>query len=80
MALFARQAPVLGSARIEPHDVVGNDEHVIAIDTGTAQDPAGGTVVWKWANVFHVLDGPVAEAWGFSGDPSQIDALIDGLL
>jgi ketosteroid isomerase-like protein len=80
LALFARQAPVLGSARIEPHDVVGNDEHVIAVGTGIAQDPAGGTVEWRWANVFHVRDEQVIEAWGLSEDPSEIDALIDKLV
>lgn len=77
MELFGRQAQVMQNARIEPHDVVGNDEHVIAIGTATAEDPDGGNVEWRWANVFHVVDGKLKEAWGLSEDPSAIDALID---
>jgi ketosteroid isomerase-like protein len=79
MDLFRRQDKVLANARIEPHDIVGNDQHVIAIGTATAQDPDGGSVEWRWANVFHIENGKLKEAWGLSEDPSAIDALIDKL-
>ncbi len=79
MDLFRRQDKVLANARIEPHDIVGNDQHVIAIGTASAQDPDGGSVDWRWANVFHVENGKLKEAWGLSEDPSAINALIDKL-
>jgi ketosteroid isomerase-like protein len=79
MDMFSRQGKLLANARIEPHDIVGNDQHVIAIGTATAQDPDGGSVDWRWANVFHVENGKLREAWGLSEDPSAIDALIDKL-
>ena len=70
----------MANSKIETHDIVGNDRHVIAIGTATAQDPAGGSVEWRWANVFHVRDGKITEVWGLSEDPSEIDALIDKLV
>ncbi|HZA26478.1 MAG TPA: nuclear transport factor 2 family protein [Actinomycetota bacterium] len=78
--VFERQAAVMANSKIETHDIVGNDRHVIAIGTATAQDPAGGSVEWRWANVFHVRDGKITEVWGLSEDPSEIDALIDKLV
>jgi ketosteroid isomerase-like protein len=78
--VFARQDKVLGDAQIDLHDVVGNDEHVIAIGSGTARDPDGGTAEWKWANVFQIKDGKIAEVWGLSEDPTAIDRLIDKLV
>jgi uncharacterized protein len=77
--VFERQAKVFDTSKIEPHDMVGNDRHVIAIGSATAQDPDGGNVAWRWANVFHVQDGKITEVWGLSEDPSAIDALIDKL-
>jgi ketosteroid isomerase-like protein len=77
--VFERQAKVLENSKIDTHDVIGNDRHVIAIGAATAQDPAGGSVDWRWANVFHVQDGKITEVWGLSEDPSAIDALIDKL-
>ncbi len=40
-------------------------------------DPDGGTVEWKWANVFHVKDGVTSEVWGLADDSSAFDALVD---
>lgn len=75
--VFGRQSSLMANSQIDTHDVVGNDEHVIAIGTATAQDPDGGSVDWRWGNVFHVQDGKITEVWGLSEDPSEIDALID---
>jgi hypothetical protein len=78
--VFARQENVFANSKIDTHDIVGNDQHVIAIGSGTAQDPDGGSAEWKWANVFHVQDGKITEVWGLSEDPTAIDALIDKLV
>lgn len=77
--VFARQGKMLADSKIDLHDIVGNDEHVIAIGSGTAQDPDGGSAEWKWGNVFHVKDGKITEVWGLSEDPTAIDKLIDKL-
>jgi ketosteroid isomerase-like protein len=78
--VFERQAKVLDNSKIEMHDIVGNDEHVIAIGTATAQDPDGGSADWRWGNIFHVQDGKITEVWGLTEDHTAIDALIDKLV
>jgi ketosteroid isomerase-like protein len=79
--LFARQAEIFtGAPTLDVHDVLANDEHAIAIGTATAQDPDGGTVEWKFANVFHLTDGKATEVWGLADETSETDALIDKLV
>ncbi len=81
LALFGKQAQVFGgSPRVDLHDIVGNDQHVIAIGTAKADDPDGGTVEWRFANVFHVEDGKAKEVWGLADETSTSDALIDKLV
>lgn len=75
--VFERQAKLFENAKIDTHEIVGNDTHVIAIGDATAQDPQGGSVNWRWGNVFHVKDSKITEVWGLSEDPTDIDALID---
>jgi ketosteroid isomerase-like protein len=79
--LFGRQAQIFsGAPDLELHEVLANDEHAIAIGTARAQDPDGGTVEWKFANVFHVKDGKATEVWGLADETSETDALIDKLV
>jgi len=78
--MFAQQAPIFGSARIDVHDVLGNDQHVIAIGKASVDDPDGGTVDWLYANVFHIQDEKVTEVWGLADETSASDVLIDKLL
>jgi hypothetical protein len=81
MSLFARQAQIFGGApRVDTHDIVGNDQHVIAIGTAAADDPDGGTVEWQYANVFHIENGQAKEVWGLANETSTTDALIDKLV
>ena len=80
MALFARQASMLGSAKIDLHDIVGNDDHVIAIGTASVDDPDGGTVSWLYANVFHIENGITKEVWGLADETSESDKLIDKMI
>jgi uncharacterized protein len=80
LTLFAKQAQVFGTApRIDVHDIVGGDQHVIAIGTASVDDPDGGTVEWHYANVFHIEDGKTKEVWGLADETSESDALIDKL-
>ncbi|MGH2653161.1 MAG: nuclear transport factor 2 family protein [Actinomycetota bacterium] len=73
LTLFTQQAQVFGGVpQLDVHDVVGNDEHVIAIGTASANDPDGGTVEWRWANVFHIEDGKAKEVWGLAEETSAV--------
>jgi ketosteroid isomerase-like protein len=81
LGLFAKQARIFSAApQIDIHDVLGNDQHVIAIGKASANDPDGGTVEWLYANVFHIEDGKVTEVWGLADETSESDVLIDKLL
>jgi ketosteroid isomerase-like protein len=70
----------LGTPRADIHEVLGNDDHVIVIGKAALDDPAGGTIEWLYANVFHIEDGKVKEAWGLADETSAWDALVDRLV
>jgi uncharacterized protein len=52
---------------IDLHDVVANDEHVVALQTTRAQR-GERHLVDRVVYVFHVRDGRISDAW-FHGDP-----------
>lgn len=57
------------------HDIVGNDEHVLAMVQITASGAAGSTTqrsVW----VFHVKNGKAGEFWGYNEDQAEIDRVF----
>ncbi len=53
------------------HDVVANDEHVIALVDATA-NRNGQTLNYRTAEIMHVKDGKVTERWAFSDDTAAI--------
>lgn len=61
-----------GTHRIELHDVIGNDEHVVALHT-TRAERAGRQLEVNAVHVFHVRDGKVTEAWTHHGDLYSVD-------
>lgn len=57
------------------HDVVGNDEHVVALVSVTLNSPSGSesqTAVW----IFHVENGKAKEFWARNEDQAAFDALM----
>lgn len=55
----------------ETHDVVGNDDHVIAMVTAKVQ--AGDeTFEYRTAEIAHVENGKITERWAFSDDTEAI--------
>ncbi len=56
-----------GTFRTEIHDVLANDEHVVALVTLTAQRE-GKMLKDNGAQVFHVKSGKVTESWFHPGD------------
>ena len=73
-ALAEMMGAAEGDFRIETevHDIVGNDEHVIALVNATAI--AGDqTFSYRTAEITHVKDGKVTERWAFSDDTEAIN-------
>jgi ketosteroid isomerase-like protein len=64
------------STRIEEiHDVVGGDEHVVALVTLSVVS-ADATVTTHAVWVMHVRDGTMHEFWGMNADQAGIDGVI----
>jgi hypothetical protein len=51
-----------GQVVLEPHDLVGSEDHAVGIYTWTATR-GGTTFEWRQVNVYHVRDGQIAEVW-----------------
>jgi uncharacterized protein len=56
-----------GTIRIELHDVIGNDDHVVALTTVRAERE-GRTLQDNTVQVFHVRDGKATEVWTHPAD------------
>lgn len=61
--------------KYEVHDVVGNDDHTIALGTATATRN-GKTFEYRTAEIFHIRDGKAVERWAFSDDTAAIVAFF----
>jgi len=56
----------------EMHDIVGNDEHVVALASAHGTRPDGQTLDYRTTEIMHVKDGKVTERWAFSDDTQKI--------
>ncbi len=56
-----------GTLRVELHDVVGNDDHVVAL-TNVRAERDGKTLDDNTVQVFHVRDGKATEVWTYPAD------------
>ncbi len=61
-----------GTLRVEPHDVLGNDEHAVALITVSAQRD-GESLNDNAAQVCHVAGGKITEVWLHAGDQQAVD-------
>jgi uncharacterized protein len=61
-----------GNFRVEVHDVVGGDDHVVGLHTARGAR-AGRTMEDRGILVFHVRDGKVTEVWQYLEDQSAVD-------
>jgi ketosteroid isomerase-like protein len=66
-----------GSFKLDLHDVIGNDEHVVGLARLTAQKD-GRSIESQVANVFHISDGKATEVWGLSDNSRAFDEFWDG--
>ena len=53
------------------HDVVGNDDHVVALVAVTVQTE-DGPFSYRTAEIYHMADGKVTERWSFSDDTQAV--------
>jgi len=60
------------SITTDVHDIVGNDDHVIALVTAHATRPDGQTLDYRTTEIVHVRDGKITERWAFSDDTQKI--------
>ncbi len=61
-----------GTHRIEVHDVLGNDDHVVALHV-TRAERDGRRLEINAIQVFHVRDGKITEAWTSHSDVYALD-------
>ena len=54
------------------HDIVGNDEHVIALVSATARS-GDQEFSYRTAEILHLKDGKITERWAFSDDTDAIN-------
>jgi ketosteroid isomerase-like protein len=59
------------------HDVVGGDDHVVALLTIAVNGP-GGEHEGPSVFVMHVRDGKMTEFWAMNENQDAIDRVIDG--
>jgi ketosteroid isomerase-like protein len=77
---FARQAQAMPEPpAVDIHDVLGNDDHVVALGTASAKGPDGSTAEWKYVQVFHIKDGKATEVWGMAENDAAVDPFLDNL-
>ena len=53
------------------HDLLGNDEHVVALIDATGTR-GGRTLDYRVAEIYHIRDGKIVERWAFSDDTAAI--------
>jgi ketosteroid isomerase-like protein len=61
-----------GTFRLEIHDVLANDEHVVILSTAHAERN-GKTVANNGVQVAHVRDGRLVESWLHAADQYAVD-------
>lgn len=61
-----------GSIKADLHDVIANDEHMVALVNATVEQ-GGKTFSYKTAEIYHVKDGKITHRWAFSDDTAAIN-------
>ncbi len=73
IALFVKQFELTdGTFRVELHDVLGSDDHAVALATLSAERK-GKSMSDQYAHVCHFRDGKLTEAWIVDFDPYKAD-------
>jgi uncharacterized protein len=77
LGLFGKLSQLTdGTFRVELHDVLASDEHVVALAT-TKGHRAGKTIQnGQYSHICHFRDGKLTEAWIVDVDPYELDAFF----
>jgi ketosteroid isomerase-like protein len=59
----------------QTHDIIANDDHVIALADATATR-GGKTLQYRVAEIYLVRNGKITERWAFSDDTAAIAAFF----
>ncbi|MGH9248776.1 MAG: nuclear transport factor 2 family protein [Acidimicrobiales bacterium] len=66
--------------KIDLHDVLANDEHVVAMLNVELTKPDGSQVAYPVVEIAHVKDGQVTERWAFmDAVPDDVTEFFAGL-
>lgn len=73
-ALMERMQGMMGqgSINLDLHDVIANDEHMVALVNATVERN-GRTLNYRTAEIYHVRDGKITHRWAFSDDTAAIN-------
>jgi hypothetical protein len=62
------------------HDVLANDEHVLALINVALRKPDGSEIAYPAIEVAHISDGLITERWSFmDACPPDVDAFFADL-
>ncbi len=64
-----------GTFKLDVHDVIGNDEHAVALVTSHIEKD-GKKVDSRAAHAVHIRDGKLVESWFFAEEPYEFDDLF----
>ncbi len=71
-AVFAAMRQFEGSVQLELHDVIGNDEHAVALLRATGRRKGKDYGAME-VDIFHISESKVTEFWSFSEDQRMTD-------
>lgn len=72
MSLVAKTG---GTLKVEPHDVMATDDHIVALVRVSATRD-GKQFDFNQVNVYHARDGKLTEEWTVSLDPEAAEELF----
>lgn len=73
LELFGRNiAETNGTFKVEPHDILGNDTHAVAIATLSGEKD-GKKLNDRYAHIVHISNGKVTESWIFGENQDKVD-------
>jgi ketosteroid isomerase-like protein len=74
---FRRMAEAGVTASFAIHDVIGNDEHVVALVEVTIVGADGRRYETPQVQVMHIRDGRCTEYWSMNQDQAAMDVMLD---
>jgi ketosteroid isomerase-like protein len=78
LGMFMRQSQAM-TTKADIHDILGSDEHVVALGTASASAENGQSAEWRYAQMFHIRDGKATEVWGMAENDADVDPFLDSL-